>query len=351
MSDPLPESHPTPSPGSAPQESTRPAPAGGEATPSLRRAAIGHLKALRDGIGRVVLGQPRVIEQSLITLLCGGHALLEGVPGTAKTLMVRTLASLIDCRAKRVQFTPDLMPADIIGTNIFNLQTRAFEMRQGPIFTDFLIADEINRTPAKTQSALLEAMSESHATIDGVRHELSPVFTVFATQNPVEFEGTYPLPEAQQDRFLMKIKLDYPPEEAERAVMQALDAATPPEAILLEEIKPVMTVADIIGVRRLLTGVRVEPGVLDYVLKIVRSTRGHDLLLMGAGPRGSMSLLQAAKGQALLRGRDFVSPDDVVAMVDPVLGHRVVLSAEAEVSGERTSGVLQSILDRIEVPR
>lgn len=313
--------------------------------------ALAHLDTLRQGISQVVLGQTEAIEQTLITLMCGGHALLEGVPGTAKTLMVRTLAALLDCRAKRVQFTPDLMPADIIGTNIYNLQSREFELRQGPIFTDFLIADEINRTPAKTQAALLEAMGEAHATIDGVRYRLSPAFTVFATQNPVEFEGTYPLPEAQQDRFLLKIKLDYPPEDAERRILNSLDSAKPPEKVLTEQVKPLLTISDLLDLRGLLAGVRVEPGVLDYILKIVRSTRGHELLLMGAGPRGSMNLLQAAKGHALLSGRDFVSPDDVVAMVDPVLSHRVVLSAEAEISGEQTAGVLRSMLDRIEVPR
>jgi MoxR-like ATPase len=346
---------PTPSPPTTPEAGDAPPPApttaGDRPLTDEQRQALGHLRALRDGIGRVVLGQPRAIEQSLITLLCGGHALLEGVPGTAKTLMVRTLAALIDGRAKRVQFTPDLMPADIIGTNIFNLQSREFELRPGPIFTDLLIADEINRTPAKTQSALLEAMSEAHATIDGVRHELSPVFTVFATQNPVEFEGTYPLPEAQQDRFLLKIKLDYPPEDAERAVLEALDTAEPPERVLQERIESVMRLEDLLKVRQLLRVVRVEAGVRDYVLKIVRATRGHDRLLMGAGPRGSMSLLQAAKAEALLHGRGFVSPDDVVAMVEPVLAHRVVLNAEAEVSGDTTAGVLRSILDRIEVPR
>ncbi|MEM8736990.1 MAG: MoxR family ATPase [Planctomycetota bacterium] len=342
-------SDPPPSGTFSADTSVTPGPASGG--PADNGSALGQLLTLREEIGKVVLGQPAAIEQTLITLLCGGHALLEGVPGTAKTLMVRTLAALLDCRAKRVQFTPDLMPADIIGTNIFNLQTHAFEMRAGPIFTDFLIADEINRTPAKTQAALLEAMSESHATIDGVRHSLSPVFTVFATQNPVEFEGTYPLPEAQQDRFLMKIQLDYPPEDAERAVLESLNRAEPPEAVLDRAVEPMLSVEDLLGIRLLLTGVRVEPGVLNYVLKVVRATRGHDLLLMGGGPRGSMNLLQAAKAHALLRERDYVSPEDVVAMVEPVLGHRVVLSAEAEVSGERTPGVLRAILDQIEVPR
>ena len=309
------------------------------------------LTRLRTELGRVILGQDAVIEQVLITLVCGGHALLEGVPGTAKTLTVRTLARLLDCRATRIQFTPDLMPADIIGTNTFNLRNQTFELHRGPIFTDLLVADEINCAPAKTQSALLEAMSESHVTIDGVRHELSPVFAVFATQNPVEFEGTYPLPEAQQDRFLMKIKVDYPPAAAERAILAALHEGTPPERVLVNDLSPVMSVEGLLALRRRLTTVTVEPGVLDYVLKITTATRGHELLMMGAGPRGSMYLLQAAKARALVLGRPLVSPDDVVAMVQPVLGHRVVLTAEAEVSGERGADVLRQVLEQIEVPR
>lgn len=320
-------------------------------SPSPSSLASAPLQTLQREISRVILGQEGVVEQAIITLIAGGHALLEGVPGTAKTLTVRTLAKLLDCRVKRIQFTPDLMPADIIGTNIYNLNTNAFELRQGPIFTDLLVADEINRAPAKTQSALLEAMSEAHATIAGQRHSLSPIFTVFATQNPVEFEGTYPLPEAQQDRFLMKIPLDYPPLEAERQVLMTLHEGRPPELIMEDSLKPVMTIDDLLSLRKRLKEVRVEPGVADYILKITRATRGHELLAMGAGPRGSMYLLQAAKSRALYHGRDYISPDDVVAMVTPVLSHRIALSAEAEVSGEKPAGVLQAILSQIEVPR
>ncbi len=320
-------------------------------TPPQSTPPPGDLAALSDGIGRVVLGQPAVIEQVLVTLLCGGHALLEGVPGTAKTLTVRTVAALLSLKTRRIQFTPDLMPADIIGTNVFNLQTQVFELRAGPIFADFVIADEINRAPAKTQSALLEAMSEAHATIDGVRHQLSDAFTVFATQNPVEFEGTYPLPEAQQDRFLLKIRLDYPPAEAERAVLEAIHQGRPPAAVLAEGLTPVLDLAGLVTLRQQLGVIRVEPAVLDYALAIVRGTRNHPMLLLGAGPRGSMALLQTTKARALLRGHDYVSPDDVVAMVGPTLGHRVVLNAEAEVSGETTDAVLQRVLDQIDVPR
>lgn len=309
------------------------------------------LGAVREQIHRVIVGQEHVIDQILIALLCGGHAILQGVPGTAKTLLVRTLAQALSCRMKRVQFTPDLMPTDIVGTNIYNLNTQKFELRQGPIFTDLLLADEINRAPAKTQSALLEAMSERHATIDGQRHLLSPVFCVFATQNPIEFEGTYPLPEAQQDRFLLKIMVDYPSLESERQVLLEIDQGRPPDALESRRVEAVLTTEMLLQIQSQLSQVRVEPGVLEYILSIVRSTRDHDSLLMGAGPRGSINLLLASKAQALLNGRDFVTPDDVTAMVNPVLGHRVVLAAEAEISGENAASVLQGILDQTEVPR
>lgn len=309
------------------------------------------LALVREQIHRVIAGQEEVIDQILITLMCGGHAILQGVPGTAKTLLVRTLAKTMACRMKRVQFTPDLMPTDIVGTNIYNLSTQAFELRQGPIFTDLLLADEINRAPAKTQSALLEAMSERHATIDGQRHLLSPVFCVFATQNPIEFEGTYPLPEAQQDRFLMKIQVDYPSLETERDVLLEVDRGQPRDAIESRQVEAVLTLETLLELQKQLAMVRIEPGVLDYLLKIVRATREHESLLMGAGPRGSIYMLLTSKAHALLNGRDFVTPDDVTAMVGPVLGHRVVLAAEAEISGEQPESVLQTILDQTEVPR
>ncbi|NOX57534.1 MAG: MoxR family ATPase [Planctomycetes bacterium] len=292
-----------------------------------------------------------MVEQMMIALLCGGHALLEGVPGTAKTLSVRVLARVLSCDWKRIQFTPDLMPSDIIGTNVFDMSNNSFSLRRGPIFTDLLLADEINRAPAKTQSALLEGMSESHATIDGTRHQLSEVFTVFATQNPIEFEGTYPLPEAQQDRFLLKIKIDYPGEEAELRILQAYDAGTPLDRPESGELRPVIDVKQLIAARVALAKVRVEPSVLHYILTIARETRNHDAVLVGASPRGSISLLLASKGRTLLHGRDFVTPDDVVAIVEPVLGHRITLAADAEISGTTTSEVLQSILDKTEVPR
>ena len=243
------------------------------------------------------------------------------------------------------------MPSDIVGTNVFNLKTNAFEMRQGPIFTDLLLGDEINRAPAKTQSALLEGMSERHATVDGVRHELSPVFTVFATQNPIEFEGTYPLPEAQQDRFLIKIRVGYPPEEAERAVLQAVHSGNPPDRLAPGTLRPIFSLPGLQQTQAVLPEVVVEPGVLNYVLKIVRATRSHESILIGASPRGSIFLLLTAKAHALLQGRGFVIPDDVVAMAVPVLGHRMTLTADAEIQGATLQEIIQSILDKTEVPR
>jgi len=330
-----------------------PSPEGATAAPTspALQAAAEKLHALKSELGKVVIGQDAVLEQMVITLLCGGHALLEGVPGTAKTLAVRALGQAIRCKAKRIQFTPDLMPSDIVGTNVFNLNSNTFELRQGPIFTDLLLGDEINRAPAKTQSALLEGMSERHATVDGVRHELSPIFTVFATQNPIEFEGTYPLPEAQQDRFLLKIRVDYPPEEAERAVLQAVHGGHPPDRLAPGTLRPIFNLSELQLAQAALTEVVVEPGVLNYVLKIIRATRSHESILIGASPRGSIYLLLAAKAHALLQGRGFVIPDDVVAMAVPVLGHRMTLTADAEIQGATVQEIIQSILDKTEVPR
>lgn len=302
-------------------------------------------------LGKVVLGQDLMLEQMAIALLSGGHAILEGVPGTAKTLAVRAMAQALSCSAKRIQFTPDLMPSDIVGTQIFNMATNQFELYRGPIFTELLLADEINRAPAKTQTALLEAMSERHATIDGVRHELSPMFTVFATQNPIEFEGTYPLPEAQQDRFLLKIIIGYPDHEAEMAILSAVDRGQPPDRLDPGSVQEVFGPDQLLAAREALAQVRVEPGVMQYILRIVRATREHESVLVGAGPRGSIYLLVASKARALLHGRDYVTPDDVVAMVNPVLAHRITLSADAEISGTKSQDVLQAVLDQTDVPR
>ena len=313
--------------------------------------AYQQLGEVRAQLAKVILGQDAVVEQVLITILSGGHALLEGVPGVAKTLTIRALAAAVACRVKRIQFTPDLMPSDIVGTNVFDLSSSTFRLHAGPIFTDLLLADEINRAPAKTQAALLEAMSERHATIDGVRHQLSPVFTVFATQNPVEFEGTYPLPEAQQDRFLLKIIVPYPDRTAERAVAERVHLGDPPDRLGPDTVTPVLNVQQLELLRAALPQIRMEPAVIDYVVNLVRATREHESVLVGASPRGTIYLLTAAKARALLQARDFVTPDDVVAMMAPVLGHRMTLTSEAEVAGETRGEVLSAIQSKIEVPR
>jgi MoxR-like ATPase len=320
------------------------------AEPRLAEAAE-TLRKVKGEIKKAVLGQDGALDMMMATLLCGGHALFEGVPGTAKTLMVRALAAAVSLETKRIQFTPDLMPSDITGANVFNLADNTFDLVKGPVFTDLLLADEINRAPAKTQSAMLEGMNERQVTIDGKRHPLSGFFTVFATQNPIEFEGTYPLPEAQMDRFLMKIKIDYPALEAERAIMEAVSAGRPPDRLENLGIIPVMGPEDLDAVRGALPLVRVEPGILEYILTITRATRGHESILVGAGPRGSIFLLQAAKATALIAGRDFVTPDDVVAMVNPTLGHRITLSTGAEIRGGSTEEAMASILDKTSVPR
>jgi MoxR-like ATPase len=321
----------------------------------IQNAALQQTIEALDAVGKelkkVIRGQEAVLDLMLTAILAGGHALLEGVPGTAKTLSVRTLAMAMSCRAKRVQFTPDLMPSDILGTTVFTQGSNEFHLHQGPIFTDLLLADEINRAPAKTQSALLEAMSEQHVTIDGKRHLLSPVFTVFATQNPVEFEGTYPLPEAQQDRFLLKIPVDYPDQVSERDMLGAIDQGHPPDQLERSGISPVLTVEQLAAARTSLAQVRIEPPILDYLLALVRATRKHESIVLGGGPRASIALLICGKAWALIHGRDFVTPDDIVRIAEPVLAHRMTLSADAEVAGVRKSEVLGQIMDSLEVPR
>lgn len=306
---------------------------------------------VRAEIAKAVRGQEAVIEAALVALLAGGHALFEGVPGTAKTLLVRALAAACQAEFKRIQFTPDLMPSDILGTNIYDMQSGQFQLRQGPIFSEIILADEINRTPPKTQAALLECMEERRVTVDGVGCQLPEIFTVFATQNPVEYEGTYPLPEAQLDRFLVKVLVDYPSEAAESAMLSAWDAGFRAANLATADIQAVVSVAELQQVRANLPKVRTEEKVRDYITTLVRRTRSHKDLLLGASPRATVALLTAAKALALIRGKDFVTPDEIKAMALPVLRHRVLLRPEAELEGIATDKVLTVLIESVEVPR
>ena len=306
---------------------------------------------IQNELRKVIVGQDEVIEQILVAVLAGGHALLEGVPGTAKTLTVKTLARIIGADFSRIQFTPDLMPTDITGTNVFNMQTSQFSMRQGPIFTDILLADEINRTPPKTQSALLEAMEERQTTIDGERYLLSPIFTVLATENPIEYEGTYPLPEAQLDRFLLKILIDYPAQDAELEIVSRWDAGFNSRRLEQIDILPLADATAIQQCRMEVKQMRMEAGVQKYIVEVVRKTRNHPSILYGASPRASVALLLCSKALAAIRGRDFPTPDDVRDVALPVLRHRLALRAEAELDGATTDAVISDILKTVEVPR
>jgi MoxR-like ATPase len=309
-------------------------------------------RALREKIDTVVQGQDAVKEQVLTCLLAGGHALLEGVPGTGKTLLALVIARLVGCRFRRVQFTPDLMPADLVGTSVFNQKTQQFEFRPGPIFADLLLADEVNRTPPRTQAALLECMQEAAATVDGTRYRISNVFTVLATQNPVEFEGTYPLPEAQRDRFLMKVAIDYPTPEEEGRIVGAYASGRRLHDEAVAALEPVLTRDELAEARRVVAAsVRVEPGIQAYVVRLVGATRKDDRVQIGAGPRASLALLECARARAALAGRDFATPDDVKHVARPVLEHRVTLQPEAEMEGATLEDVLRRIFETTEVPR
>jgi MoxR-like ATPase len=310
------------------------------------------LQSVRAEVGKVILGQTEVIDKTLITLLIGQHALIEGVPGVAKTLLVRTLAHILGCDFSRIQFTPDLMPADITGTSVFHFQKNEFTLMPGPIFTTFLLADEINRAPAKTQSALLQAMQERTVTIDRTSYVLSPAFTVFATQNPIEYEGTYPLAEAQKDRFALKIDMSCPEREDELDLARRMLGHDSPEAALANgAVQPLLTEEQLQAARATLEQLAVRDEMLGYILDIVRATRTHEAILVGAGPRATQSLLMASRANAALTGHDFISPDDVRGMVNAVLEHRLILRPEYEIEGMSLTEVLQQILQTVPVPR
>lgn len=327
----------------------------GLATPSTAMDGVAFLRdkaeQVFDQLRRVVVGQDEVLQSMLATIFCQGHALLEGVPGTAKTLMVRAVARTMSLEFSRIQFTPDLMPSDIVGTNVFDLSRNAFTLRHGPVFTDLLLGDEINRSPAKTQAALLEAMQERRCTIDGQPYPLSPAFTVFATQNPIEYEGTYPLPEAQLDRFMFKIYVSYPSEAEEDRILEMYNQGREPHEVETSGIEPVMTREDLERGQRAIQEMRAHPELVQYIRQIVVATRGSEDLLIGSGPRGGIHLLLASKAAAAFKGRPFVTPDDVQEMALPVLRHRVILQPEAEANGVTADDAVRGILRGIAVPR
>ncbi|HSJ59491.1 MAG TPA: MoxR family ATPase [Anaerolineae bacterium] len=302
-------------------------------------------------VSQVIVGQAEAFEHLVVALFTGGHVLLEGVPGTAKTLMAKTLACVVDAEFRRVQFTPDLMPSDIIGTHVFDVATSQFHLRRGPIFTQILLGDEINRAPAKTQSALLEAMEERQVTIEGDRHALPEPFLVIATQNPVEYEGTYPLPEAQLDRFLFKVVVDYPAAEAETEILRRYHRGFDAHDLAAAGLRPVITTADIARCRAEVTTVTAEPGILNYITEIAVASRRSPDLVLGASPRASVYLLLASKTYAALQGRAFVTPDDVKTLALPVYRHRLILKPEAEIEGLDADAVVKRVLARVEVPR
>lgn len=304
---------------------------------------------LRDAINQVIVGQEMVVDQLLVGLLADGHVLLEGVPGTAKTLLVKTLASLIGTTFGRIQLTPDMLPSDILGTSVYDLNTKTFSLKRGPIFTNLLLADEINRTPPKTQSALLEAMEERQVTLDGNTERLSDLFMVVATQNPIEFEGTYPLPEAQLDRFMLKIMIGYPSADAEKQMMRNFQ-----DGQYRRQAPPVTVVTnaeEVVQCRSQLNRVKMEDSVIDYMSELVQKSRSLSDLQLGASPRAALSWMAAAKAHAAINGKDFVTPDNIKFVADPVLRHRLLLTAEAELEGVTVEQMIGNLMRQVSVPR
>ncbi len=307
--------------------------------------------AVKTEVAKAVKGQEAIIEGLMICLLADGHALLEGVPGTAKTLMAKALAHSLQCEFRRVQFTPDLMPSDIIGTTVYDMKAAEFFVKKGPIFTSVLMADEINRTPPKTQAALLQAMEEHRVSIDGVEHTLPAPFMVIATQNPIEYEGTYPLPEAQLDRFLMKLKVDYPTGDEEIAMLRLHQQGFDPHELAQSAISAVVNAAMLVAAKREVNAITVEEGVLKYLVTLVSATRTSPQVVLGASPRATVALLRCSRALAALEGRSYISPDDVKMIARPVLRHRIILRPEAELEGLTTDQLIDGVLAAVPVPR
>jgi len=306
---------------------------------------------LAKALSQIVVGQPTIIQQLMVAFLSGGHVILEGVPGTGKTLTVKALAQLVQADFRRIQLTPDVLPSDILGTNIFDFNTREFTLKQGPVFTEILLADEINRTPPKTQAALLEAMEEQQVTLDGESMLLPDLFWVIATQNSLEFEGTYPLPEAQLDRFLFKLVVGYPDTKAEKQMLLNSQAGLQTKRLDLAKLKPIATVQQVLSARQTIRSVQVSEALLDYLLTLVQRTRQHPDLALGASPRSAVAWLQASKANAWVCGRDFVTPDDIKAIAPPLLRHRLIMRPEAQMDGLKIDGLVASLLGQVPVPR
>jgi MoxR-like ATPases len=300
-------------------------------------------------ISRVVVGQHEAIDLLLTAILADGHVLIEGVPGVAKTLLARLMSRLIDARFSRIQFTPDLMPSDVLGTTVFNMKSSEFEFHKGPVFSDLVLVDEINRSPAKTQAALFEVMEERQVTIDGSTHRMGSIYTIIATQNPVEQEGTYRLPEAQLDRFLFKIRMGYPSVDEEVDILKRHQDNV--KLTKLEEVKPVLSIDELLKMREKLQSVYVEESLLRYIATIIQQTRTSKAVYLGASPRAAVAMLNASKASALLNGRDFVTPEDIKFVTPSILQHRLILTAEAEMEGYTALKVAQKLIDKVEVPK